>query len=401
MKSATAVSYELDNIFAASEELIKQIKDKFTFRKNTAAILYGQPDMEIGELSAILSRELGCHVIGGTTAAGALITSEGYHELAVVLHVFSDDDCMFSAAVSGSLAVDDPEKEITDTYQKAYLQLKGQDAAAEPKMVICIASIVQSIASDDLLDKISELCGSLPVFGFNAGDDFEFSKQQVYLNGVTGDDRTAILLISGNVQPLFQTANLAGKKALEKRLVTKAQGNVICEIDGKPAYEYLKEFPFIDNKTMTLFNYQFFVELQHSEYNDGIPVSRALSTYDRESGEITCFANIPENSHIGLLYCDGNDVATTSEAGIRELLDKLNSVVSGYEYSTVFIASCSLRNMFMADMKKTEGNLVRELFPACLTVSGMYGFGEIAPTSIRRGKAVNRFHNATFTICAF
>ena len=401
MKSATAISYELDDIAAATKDLTAQIRDKLTFGKNMVAILHGQPDMEIGELSAAVSHELGCHVIGGTTAAGALLTNEGYHELAVTLHVLTgDDECLFAAAISGSMATK-PEKEIADTYQKAYRSLKEQDAAAEPKMVICVASIVQSIASDNILRKVSDLCGSLPVFGYNSADDFEFSKQQVFLDGETGGDRLAILLLSGSVRPVFHTANLAGKQSLEKRLVTKAHDNVICEIDGKPAYEYIKEFPFIDDETTVLFNYQFFVEMQNDAYNDGIPVSRALNTYDKETGEVTCFANVPENSYIGLLYCTGNDVATTSETGIKEFTDKLKQASGGYEYSTVLIATCSLRNMFLADMKEMEGNLVRDLLPPDLAVSGLYAFGEIAPTSVRSDKAVNRFHNATFTLCAF
>jgi len=399
MKSATAISHELDNIEAASEELMTQINEKLALGKNSVAILHGLPDMDIGGLSAVLSNKLGCHVIGGTSAAGAVLSSGGYHELAVALHVLSDESCMFAAAISGSMATD-PGNEIADTYNRAYQALKEQSADAEPKMVICVASIVESIASDDILERVSEMCGSLPVFGFNAGDDFEFTKQQVYLDGAAGGDRLAILLISGNVRPVFHTANLAGKKALERRVVTKAHGNVICEIDGRPALEYLYEFPFIDNDTTFLYNYQFFVEMEHDSYNDGIPVSRALNTYDKETGEITCFANIPENSHIGLLYCDGNDVATTSETGINEFVEKLSRAGSGYDYSTVLVATCSLRKMFLADMKATEGELVRQLLPPGLSASGLYAFGEMAPTSVRGGKAVNRFHNATFTICA-
>jgi len=400
MKSATAISYELDNIAAAAKELTDQIKSKITFGKNTVAILHGQPDMEISALSAAVGGELGCRVIGGTTAAGALIANTGYHELAVVLHVLSADDCLFSAAISNSME-QEPVKEIENVYQSAYQGLKDRDANAEPAMVICVASIVGSIASDNITQKLSELCGSLPIFGFNAGDDFEFCKQQVYLDGVSGGDRLAVLLISGNVRPIFQTANLSGKKALEKRLVTKARDNIIYEIEGKPAYEYIKGFPFIDDQTKVLFNYQFFVEMPDEANNDGVPVSRALNSYNKETGEVTCFANVPENSYIGLLYCDGNDVATTSETGIKNFMGKLNNAGGGYGYSTVLIATCSLRNMFLADMKATEGELVKGLIPPGLTVSGIYAFGEIAPTSVTGGKAVNRFHNATFTLCAF
>ena len=400
MKSATAISYELDNITAAANELTTQIKGKLPFGKNTVAILHGQPEMEIGELSAAIGRELGCQVVGGTTAAGAVLTNEGYHELAVVLHVLTDDDCLFSAAISGSMA-NSPEEEIENTYQKAYENLKAQDNDAEPKMVVCVASIMQSIDSDCILAKVSDLCGSIPVFGFYAGDDFEFQKQQVYLDGESGGDRVALLLLSGNVRPIFQTAHLAGKQALEKRLVTKARDNVICEIEGKPAFEYIKSFPFIDEGTTSLFNYQFFVEMQSDEINDGIPVSRALNSFDKETGEVTCFAHIPENSYIGLLYCDGNDVAKTSKAGIKDFMDKMKAAESGdYEYSTVLVATCSLRNMFLVDMKSVEGDIIKELLPSNLAVSGLYAFGEIAPTSVKKDKAVNRFHNATFTLCA-
>ena len=400
MKSATAISYELDNIHAATKELTTQIRDKLTFGKNTVAILHGQPDMAIGELSSAISRDLGCPVIGGTTAAGALLTNDGYHELAVVLHVLSDDDCLFATAISGSMETD-PIKEITATYQNAYRNLKEQDGDAEPKMVICVASIVQSIATDNIVETLSGLCGNLPVFGFVAGDDFEFCKQQVYLEGDSGGDRLAILLLSGNIQPIFQTANLAGKQSIEKRLVTKAHDNVICEIENSPAYDYIKEFPFINDETTVLFNYQFFVEMPGDANNDGIPVSRALNTFDKETGEVTCFANVPLNSYIGLLYCEGKDVAATSEAGIKEFMEKIKTAGGGYEYSTVLIATCSLRNMFLADMREKEGDLVKELIPSNLTVSGLYAFGEIAPTSVRDDKAVNRFHNATFTMCAF
>ena len=400
MKSATAISYELDDIKFAADELVSQIKGKFTFGKNTVAMLHGQPDMDVGGLSAAVGEALGCQVFGGTTSAGAVFTNEGYHELAVVLHVMSADDCFFAATISGSMETE-PEKEIEETYQRAYAKLKAQDASAEPKMIICAAPMVQSYSSDDILIKMSEICGHIPIFGYNAGDDFEFCKQQIFLDGDSGRDKLAMLLISGNIQPIFHTANLAGKQALDKSRVTKAEGNVIYEIEGERAYDYIKKFPFIDDETKALFNYQFFVELQSSEYNDGVPVSRALNVFDKETGTVTCFAAVPQGSHIGLLYCDGNDVAATSEAAMKDFSDKLKAAGDGYEYSNVLIVSCSLRNIFLADMRDKEGQIIKEFLPKGLISSGVHAFGEIAPTSVRNGKAANRFHNATFTICAF
>jgi hypothetical protein len=295
----------------------------------------------------------------------------------------------------------DPQKEIKDTFGKALENLKAQDSSAEPKLAICVTAIFQSISSDRLLAELSSVCGGIPVFGYNSADDFEFSKQQVFLDGESAGDKLAILLISGNINPIFQTANLAGQQTLDKCLVTKSHDNVICEIDGKPAYEYIKSFPFIDDETKVLFNFQFFVEMKNAADNDGIPVSRALNNFNKETGEVMCFADVPQDSYIGLLYCEGKDVALSTEAGLKEFANKLTASGNHYKYSTVLVATCSLRNMFLTGSKTTEGDLMKELLPADLTVSGLYAFGEIAPTSVRERKAVNRFHNATFTVCAF
>jgi len=398
MKSATAISYELDDLVTTTKELASQIKDNLTLEKNTVAILHGQPDMEIGELSASLSRELGCRVIGGTAGAGAVLTNNGYHELAVVLHVLTADDCLFATAISESLATD-PEKVIEDTYKKAYQNLKKQDENAEPELVIYITPIPQTISSDASLAKLSKVCGEVPIFGYNAADDFKFCEQQIYLDGEIGGDRIALLLIAGDINPIFQVGNLEGKETLDKRHVTKAQGNIIYEIDNKPAFEYLKEFPFIDDQTENLLNYQFFVEMKDDAHDGSLSVSRALYTFNKETGEVISYADIPQGSYIGLRYCDTNDVKVSSEDTLKEFNNKLNAAKG--KYSTLLIATCTLRNMYLADEKAAEGLLVKELLPSELTVSGLYAFGEIAPTSVHEGKAVNQFHNATFTMCAF
>jgi len=398
MKSATAISYELDDLVTTVKELTSQIKDKLTFGNNTVAILHGQPDMEIGELSALLGRELGCQVIGGTAGAGAVLTNDGHHELAVVLHVLTADNCLFATAISDSLA-NEPKMVIENTYKTAYQNLKNQDGSAEPKLIMFFTLIAPSISSDAGLAVLSEVCGSVPIFGYNAADDFEFCKQQVFLDGEVGGDRIGLLLIAGDINPIFVVGNLEGKETLDKCHVTKAAGSIIYEIDGKPAYEYIKSFPFIDDETPNLLNYQFFVEMKNADDDDGVPVSRALYTFNKESGEVISYADVPQDSYIGLRYCEGNDVKTSTKDSLKDFSQRLKK--AGGNYSTVLIATCTLRSMYLADQKDAEGIMIKDMLPPNLTVSGLYAFGEVAPTSVRNGKAVNRFHNATFTVCAF
>lgn len=400
VRSATAVTYELDDASAAARELSGQIREKLELGARSVGILYAQPETDVGALSAHLREELGFSIIGGTTAGGAILSNDGHHELAVVLHVLTSSNSHFSTAISPSLATD-AKRHIVETYHEALSRLKESGQSAKPRLIFCVTSILQSCSSDDCLATLGEAADGAPIFGVIAADDFEFSKQQVFLDGEFSGDRMALLLVSGDIKPVFEVRNLAGSQTLSKRQVTKSHDNVICEIDGKPAYEYIKEFPFIGEESEVLWNYQFFVEMQNESDNDGVLVSRALNTYDKESGEIFCFANVPQGSYISLLYCNGGDVRDTCEKALDALNEKIEAgEIGGYRYSTVLVASCSLRNMFLADQKDAEGALIRERIPSRLTLSGLYGFGEIAPTSIRGGKAVNRFHNATLAICA-
>lgn len=399
MKSVTALTYELDDIDAAAAELLEQVKGKIEFGTDSVALLHAQPDMEIGELSAILRAELGFPVIGGTTAGGALLSNQGYHELAVMLHIMTADDCVFACSISGSLNCE-PKQRIINVYNEALSGLKEKGVSVKPKIAFCIASLVEGCPPDEQLSILNEISDALPIFGYVAADDFDFLNQKVFLDNVCGGDIMALLLIGGDINPLFEVKNLAGTQNLSRSKVTKADRNTIIEIDDKPAYEYIKSFPFINADTNVLWNYQFFVEMQSEADNDGVLISRALNAYDAETGEISSFANIPQNSYISLQYCEGNDVIKSCELALSEVSKKIHEAeVNGNRYSTVFIASCSLRNMFLADKKDAEGNLIPGLIPPALAVSGLYAFGEISPTSIHSGKAVNRFHNATFTIC--
>jgi hypothetical protein len=139
--------------------------------------------------------------------------------------------------------------------------------------------------------------------------------------------------------------------------------------------------------------------MKNAADDDGVPVSRALYTFNKETGEVISYADVPQDSYIGLRFCEGNDVKTSTQESLKEFSDKLEKADG--KYTTMLIATCTLRSMYLADQKDAEGILIKDMLPPDLTLSGLYAFGEIAPTSVRDGKAVNRFHNATFTICAF
>lgn len=400
MKSAIAISYELDDIELAAAELTAQIRQKLPLLKESIGILSAQPDMETCKLSKRLHELLGFSIVGGTTAAAAHLSHEGQLEFAVVLHVMTADDCLFSCSISDPLI--HPSKEtVTATYHNALAKLREKQADAQPKAIIFITCIDYDFVVEAQLECLHKESGGAPIFGYVSADDFEFSKQRVFLDGVCTNNLVAILIISGNVKPIFEVKNLAGTQNLSRKRVTRAEENIIYEIDNKPAWEYIKSFEFITSP-QALWGYQFFVELQDAPDNDGVSVSRALQSSNTETGEVFCAGRVPQNSFISLKHCEESDVESSCREALLEFAEKIrNAQDDSYTYSTVFVASCSLRSMYLSRHKDAEGKLLSEMLLPGLAASGIYAFGEFAPTSMRDGKATNRFHNATFTLCAF
>lgn len=399
MDSAVAVTYELDDMPIATDELLCQIHQRISMKKHSIAILYAQPGVDMDILAELLSKELGFPVMGGTTAGASLISSEGYHELAIMLQVLTADDCLFSVAISEELK-DDLELRIIATYQQALEALLAQDAKAEPKLVYFISSLPPGHASECLVNGLSKAGRDAPLFGSLAGDDFQFSEQQVFLNSVCGKDRVVVLLLSGNVKPLFEVMKLEAAERLSRTKITKSNHNIISEINGRPAIEYLQGFSFIDDETTMLWNYQFFVELESEVGVPGITMTRALQSLDKETGEISCFGDVPTDSYISLEYCNDQNVKDSCDQAIDEVLEKLqDKSEDDYSYSTAFVISGVSRELFLASEKDAEGVLISQKMPAGLAVAGMYGFGEIAPTVEKNGRPVSCFHNAAIVFC--
>jgi hypothetical protein len=72
----------------------------------------------------------------------------------------------------------------------------------------------------------------------------------------------------------------------------------------------------------------------------------------------------------------------------------------GYKYSTIFAVSCVARYYVMAAKNTIEADVLRNNFSSGISLSGFYSFGEICPTSVNSGKALNAAHNESLVLLA-
>jgi hypothetical protein len=116
---------------------------------------------------------------------------------------------------------------------------------------------------------------------------------------------------------------------------------------------------------------------------------RAPNSYDKESGSVTFFADIPAGAIVQITDASREDILAASETSLKEALANY----PGTKPSAVFLVSCAARRRILGTLTQQEYQLVKNHLSEELPCSGFYAYGEIAPLA---PDSQAKFHNKTF-----
>jgi hypothetical protein len=178
----------------------------------------------------------------------------------------------------------------------------------------------------------------------------------------------------------------------QRMTVTKAVGNVLYELDGRPAFDVYKEYAkqrgvalepgtagnFLVGNELGVF---FLDELHHARAPVGVG----------KRGELNLVADVTEGSSVCIL--DGEPEAMVDAAGraAQEARDNLR----GAKAAGVLVFDCVCRGMILKDAFQQEIDAVRAVFPD-VPVAGLLTYGEIARFKGR----LDGWHNTTTVVAA-
>jgi hypothetical protein len=210
-------------------------------------------------------------------------------------------------------------------------------------------------------------------------------------NGSHYTDRIAMILVYGNVTPQFFLANISERRILEKTaLVTKSMGPVLIEVNDRPVIDYFADLGLVkaSETQYGMVSLPFLMD-----YNDGTPkVSKIVVMLTPEKYAV-CAGIMPEGSTLYMSVIDKDDVLHTTNEVTNAILQSLENA------SCLLAYSCICRSMSMGFEQFKEMDLCASKMlgkiPYMLVNSG----GEICPTLVTGGKAINRFHNNAFIVC--
>ena len=177
-----------------------------------------------------------------------------------------------------------------------------------------------------------------------------------------------------------------------ERLITRSSGNVLYELDGRPALDLYMEYLGEHAQGLPATGLRFPLSIRASGSDD--PVVRTLMSVDKANGSVTFAGDIPQGVYSRLM-----------KANIERLIDGAagaaricREAMGGLSPELAVLLSCVGRRQVLKQRIEEEVECVQDVLGEGAAMTGFYSYGEISPFS---PSAKCELHNQTMTITAF
>jgi hypothetical protein len=235
----------------------------------------------------------------------------------------------------------------------------------------------------------------LPIWGGGAGDNLTLVQTYQYCDDEIVSDGVAYGLLSGKAQPV-SAIGIGYIPIGSERTVTRSQGNVIYEIDGKPTLEVLQEYvpdgALAENWQSYAITFALCLRAPSYMKNEEYVVQTILSV-DATDGSAIVQTEVPEGTSVWLSSRDQEKVTT----GLDRMVDRIKQELGGNQPRLVFQFDCVSRGktMFREQEKMRLLRQFRQAVGPDVPWAGFYTYGEIGPVEEH-----NRYHNYTAVVLA-
>src|SRR5215210_1499110 len=222
----------------------------------------------------------------------------------------------------------------------------------------------------------------LPLWGGGAGNNLNLEEPTYqYRDDEVISDGVSYALLSGNAQASWAISHGLMPIGSERR-VTRSQGNVIYEIDGKPALEVLKEYlpegALAEDRDWIRYAIALALTFKAPSYmKDEEYVVRGVPAVRMADGSIIVQTEVPEGTSVWFSSRDKEKIATRFE----RMAQQINEQLGGAQPKLVFQFECLTRGKFLFREQEKLQLLkrFRQSVGPDVPWAGFYTIGEIGP----------------------
>jgi hypothetical protein len=236
----------------------------------------------------------------------------------------------------------------------------------------------------------------LPLVGGTAGDNMKGERTYQYYDDQVVSDGVAWALLSGKSRIAWAVNHGCVPVGVEYK-VTRSEGNIIFEIEGRHALAILRDYLTDEelkdfSKTIMTFSFGLRAPGYMEGYDEYI-IRGLVGGIDDATGSITIPTEVTEGTSIWITRRDYDKLAS----GVERLAEEIRAQLGGQPARLIFHFDCAGRGKaFLRQGEKLQ--LLEKLrHPIGLDVPwlGFFTFGEIAPVG-----GHSCFHNYTAVLTA-
>lgn len=239
-----------------------------------------------------------------------------------------------------------------------------------------------------LVDGMTEtLPAGVTLTGGLAGDGADFKRTVVAARGTVGPGRIAVIGFYGAIAVGY--GSLGGWDTFgPRRIVTRSEGNVVHELDGRPALDLYKEY--LGEHAEGLPSTGLLYPLHLPEVDGSQGVVRTILAVDEGKRSMTFAGDVPQGAEAQLMRANFDRLVEGAETAA----ERSESALGG-DAELAILISCVGRKLVLKQRVEDELDAVRDVIGPQATMAGFYSYGEICPAA---ADADCRLHNQTMTI---
>ncbi len=249
----------------------------------------------------------------------------------------------------------------------------------------------------DLVRGLQEVLGTgFPILGIAGADPFRFQKSYQYASDEVLTDAVAGVLFSGKLS--FAVSSCLGWLRLGRAWeVTKAHGNLLEEMDGKPASRIYETY-FGEELTQ---GKEPLAKIS-SLYPLGVTVSPGEDPLIRyplqigQGGSLVCTADIPQNAEVHLMIGTKESFLESTRAAVQRLSQSL----SPRSPRILFMFESAPRARLLGRDYVEELRMVERFCTGKVPWVSLHGFGELCPPGADGHLGPSQYLNESLTLLA-
>lgn len=362
-------------------------------------IAFASPVFNQIDLVKGITEATGNAPMAGCTSAGE-ITNEGPSTKSVVVMAIKSDSIKFFTGLGKNV-----KSGAREAGRSVALEVKEKAEKSNEllKSFVMFPDVLTGNGADAVRGVLDVLGEHFPVVGGAPGDDFlfketfEFRDNEIASGAIAGIGISGNFIMGAGVRHGWIPIGIPMK-------VTKSEGAVLYELDGKPAISIYEEYfgkksDELRKETLAKMAITYPLGIKVPNYDDEYLIRDPITA--DENGAITCAAEIPKGSEVRLMIGSKEKAIEAAEYAAKKLMKYFED--SNTKPKFILMFNCIAREKLFAQKANDEIKAIMEIIGKDVPLAGFYTYGEQAPLGgeiSNTSKINSKFYNETVVMFA-